>query len=610
MGKRTAILHGTGVVGYVAGALALGAMTIVGTVAAPAAETLSLTTVVSVTGGKITSFDISFVDPYTGTYVLGDRTNKGVTVISTTTNPPSYQGTVTGGFKGLATTCASGNVNDCSGPNGVMIVNHREIWAGDGDSTVKILPMTNNGSPAVVVSTGGKYRADEMCFDPIDNIGFVVNNADDPPFMTAISDNRGHAVLGHSYFTTAAGGNGINATDGVEQCQYNPRDGKIYVSIPEINGPGDNSQPGGVARINPVTLAVEKVITVPLASCSGPQGLAIGPVVNGHGQILLGCNGAIAGANAAAAPLTRNTAVIDDGTQGGTFGTVVYTLPYEAGNDEVWYNGCVYPTNFPNFGWYCPTGANGGDGHYYLARGGNNTFNNYNPQQNPTPNGSVSPQFLTCPGTHNANDFINYNNYTNYGGNIYVSQNTLGQSSFGGTIFQPYAGPQVLGMVNATTGKPNADTVTGLANCATTNPGPQSALSPPPPSTGYTLCAAENGTCSFTGTQNVAFGANGKFYYKTNVTSPIACNDATFGDPNVGTVKACYYGPGKPATVASGASNAHGSGHSVAADLVHNYIFVPIPSNNFVTGMPGVCASKGGNDANGCIAVYSTVGKD
>ena len=552
MGKRTAILHGTGVVGYVAGALALGAMTIAGTVAAPAAETLSLTTVVSVTGGKISSFDISFVDPVLGLYVLADRTNKGVTVINTNPvpgssplAPPAYWGTITGGFQGLATTCSSpGGVNDCSGPNGVMIVNQREIWAGDGDSTVKILPVSNNGSPAVVVSTGGKYRADEMCFDPIDNIGFVANDADVPPFITAISDNRGHPVRGKTIFTSAAGGNGINATNGIEQCQYNPRDGKIYVSVPEVNGPGDNSKPGVVARINPLTLAVEAVVTVPLASCSGPQGLAIGPVVNGHGQILLGCNGAIAGANAGLAPLHRSTVVIDDGTQSYPFGTVVYTLNYEAGNDEVWYNGCVWggTSQVNNF---CPNGATG-DGHYYLARGGNNTFNNYNPQQNPTPNGSVSPQFLTCPGTHNANDFVNYNNYTNYGGNIYVSQNTLGQSSFGSpnpTTFQPYAGPQVLGMVSATTGIPNADTITGLANCATTNPGPQSQLSP---------------------------------------------------------IK----------QVASNASNAHGSAHSVAADLVHNYIFVPIPNTNFVTGMPGVCASKGGNDANGCIAVYSTVSHD
>ena len=30
---------------------------------------------------------------------------------------------------------------------------------------------------------------------------------------------------------------------------------------------------------------------------------------------------------------------------------------------------------------------------------------------------------------------------------------------------------------------------------------------------GYTLCAAENGTCAFTGTAMVAYGANGAFVY-------------------------------------------------------------------------------------------------
>jgi len=57
---------------------------------------------------------------------------------------------------------------------------------------------------------------------------------------------------------------------------------------------------------------------------------------------------------------------------------------------------------------------------------------------------------------------------------------------------------------------------------------------------GYTLCANENGTCSFSGTANVAYGANGAFNYKA-ATSSIACNNATFGDPIPGTAKACYY---------------------------------------------------------------------
>jgi secreted trypsin-like serine protease len=59
---------------------------------------------------------------------------------------------------------------------------------------------------------------------------------------------------------------------------------------------------------------------------------------------------------------------------------------------------------------------------------------------------------------------------------------------------------------------------------------------------GYVLCASENQSCSFSGTKNVAYGANGKFNYKT-ATNGIACNNTTFGDPIVGVVKACYIGP-------------------------------------------------------------------
>src|SRR6516164_2163502 len=60
---------------------------------------------------------------------------------------------------------------------------------------------------------------------------------------------------------------------------------------------------------------------------------------------------------------------------------------------------------------------------------------------------------------------------------------------------------------------------------------------------GYAFCAAENGTCSFTGTENVAYGANGNFVFQT-ATNGIACNNATFGgDPIFGTAKACYIGP-------------------------------------------------------------------
>ena len=62
----------------------------------------------------------------------------------------------------------------------------------------------------------------------------------------------------------------------------------------------------------------------------------------------------------------------------------------------------------------------------------------------------------------------------------------------------------------------------------------------PVPPTGWTKCADENGTCNVPGTVTVAYGASGKFYYKT-VSGSIACNNSTWGDPIVGTYKACYY---------------------------------------------------------------------
>jgi alpha-L-rhamnosidase len=60
--------------------------------------------------------------------------------------------------------------------------------------------------------------------------------------------------------------------------------------------------------------------------------------------------------------------------------------------------------------------------------------------------------------------------------------------------------------------------------------------------TGYTRCAAENGTCAVSGTESVAFGANGIYTYTTE-SSSVACNASALSDPDYGVVKACYVGP-------------------------------------------------------------------
>ena len=52
-------------------------------------------------------------------------------------------------------------------------------------------------------------------------------------------------------------------------------------------------------------------------------------------------------------------------------------------------------------------------------------------------------------------------------------------------------------------------------------------------------CATEWGTCNFSGTQNVCFGAESSFSCK-EVTGPVECSWSVFGDPISGVAKACY----------------------------------------------------------------------
>jgi len=61
-----------------------------------------------------------------------------------------------------------------------------------------------------------------------------------------------------------------------------------------------------------------------------------------------------------------------------------------------------------------------------------------------------------------------------------------------------------------------------------------------PPSPGvWTLCSAENGTCTFSDTKMVAYGSQGKYNMAT-FSGSVACNNTTFVDPNFGVVKSCY----------------------------------------------------------------------
>ena len=280
-------------------------------------ETFAPVAVISLPDGqKIQSFDISFVDPAIGIYVLGDRTNKAVDVIDTTTNTVLTQ--LVSGFAG-----ATSN-NDTSGPDGVMTVGHREVWAGDGISTVKVINLFSQ-VVTHTISTGGVNRADELCLDPRHHLVMVANNADSPPFASIISTTT-YAVVKRSSLTGPLARRTRTMAPSNASGIIAPA---ILYLHPGNRRSADRHRRRGGDR--PRTLAVETTFIVPLASCEAPQGMTIGP----DHQILLGCNGS-AGAN-------HPTAVIDDRN-----GHVIKTLANKSGSDEVWYNE--------------------GDGHYFLAR--------------------------------------------------------------------------------------------------------------------------------------------------------------------------------------------------------------------------------------------------
>lgn len=286
---------------------------------AAADEVFKPTKAIQLPGGQsINSFDISFVDPLLGLYILGDRTNKAVDVIDTDTNTVSVQ-LGQGAFAG-----ATGN-NDTSGPDGVLIVRHREVWAGDGNSTFKVIDLFSQ-QITHTVSTGGAKRVDEMCHDPRDRLVLMANNAEAPfPFASIVSTQTYSIV---KKITFDGSNNTPKAVNGAEQCQWSHRTGKFYISIPEVDGTGGA---GGVAVIDPKTGNVETTFIIPLASCQAPQGMALGP----DHQMLLGCNGA-GGAD-------HPTVIIDERN-----GHVIRTLKNQSGSDMVWFNE--------------------GDGHYFLAR--------------------------------------------------------------------------------------------------------------------------------------------------------------------------------------------------------------------------------------------------
>jgi hypothetical protein len=180
-----------------------------------------------------------------------------------------------------------------------------QVWVMDSKTgAVKTLP----GGVANPIVVGGVGRADELCYDPKDNIILIASPHDG--FVTSISATT-YKVLFQLPIPTGSG---------IEQCAFNPKDGNFYQNVPNDPDPGD--QVWVISATTP--LKVVRKIDININDCSGVRGMAFGP--EDTNQLLIGCS-------TPSPNKQRNSIVID-----ATSGKVLKVLTNLGGADEVWFN--------------------------------------------------------------------------------------------------------------------------------------------------------------------------------------------------------------------------------------------------------------------------------
>jgi len=366
---------------------------------------------------KMFTFDISWVDPTPipghpmGLYYLADKGNADLDVIDIATD--TLFGQIGGSGPGQAHFVGETGTSATGGPDGVVAA-FPCIFAGDGNS--RLLSFNGAASFTTVVSaanTGGQFRVDEMAVDAADGLILAANNAETVgrgPFSTLFTYNKTTCALSNpiqTFFDVLPGGH--KGTNGIEQPAWDPGTQKFYVSLPEIDGPGDGTGiTGAVARIGK-TGVIETVY--PINFCQ-PAGLTLGP----NGDLLVGCNSTfdLAGkkcSNLVASPAqttvppqpvghpTTCTAVaypqsaICNPARGCT-GNALLSVPGAGGGDEVYFNA--------GDGNYYVTGGNDPKGPLFgvVASGANLTQPNTLTQVIPTL--SPIPAVVSGPGLHAA----------------------------------------------------------------------------------------------------------------------------------------------------------------------------------------------------------------
>ncbi len=274
-----------------------------GVIAGVAPTATKCVTAIDIPGKPLRSYDISWVNPQRGEYYLCDRSNAGVDVIDT--KILKFKRTI-GGFVGAIIKPNNTVDNKRSGPNGV--VSHgRWLYAGDGDSTLKVIDLDDAKTPIKAsIATGGKTRLDELDITGDGKYILAANNAEDPTYATLFTGNGDAATNSVKLLVKIVIQDSLlpaGAELSLEQPTWVPATQRFYTSIPVVanNPPGCNHKEekdkdvtcdGGVLvtdPLNPDTKPglydpVKKAGVILLHDC-GPNGSTAGP----NGNILFGC---------------------------------------------------------------------------------------------------------------------------------------------------------------------------------------------------------------------------------------------------------------------------------------------------------------------------------
>jgi len=273
--------------------------------AAISAQTLRPTLVKgSPTNYGLNGFDISWVDNANQKYYLADRTNNAIDVVDAATD--TFLGFIGKGQYTGSKPCPNRpkDLRHCSGPNGVTTDDLGHVWAGDGAGNVIEADATKPGSTILrKIPTGGKFRVDEVAYDPVDHVLMASSDGDSPVFLTFIDTTDGH-VLGHYMYP--------KEQDGLEQPAWNRETGWFYQNVPGAKNRIDVFDPHHLP--NPA-------MSFPV-DCKGGlldltlSGLAVGP----GGKLMTVC-GTVGGKS-----LNPRT------------GRVLKTIPQVGDADEVWFD--------------------------------------------------------------------------------------------------------------------------------------------------------------------------------------------------------------------------------------------------------------------------------